>query len=162
AVVEPLVDGDKPDALVVYIPGLAHDAKASVLMELEKAGMTWKPALKQLAKNVLLQKYTLGVDDEMLPFSPKVSYVDLARAAAGNSGAEPPSILKSIFHDASGNDGLLTAWLASDARDAEIISKDATRELTKLVKARLGLDLVADSPLAKLRAIVLRFVLAGE
>jgi len=162
AVVEPLVSGDKPDAVVVYIPGLAHDAKASVLMELEKAGRTWKPELKQLAKNVLLQKYTLGVVDEMLPFDRKVSYEDLARAAAGNSGAEPPSILKSIFHDASGNDGLLTAWLVSDARDAEIVSKEATRELTKLVKARLGLDLVADSPLAKLRAIVLRYVLAGE
>jgi len=162
AVVEPLVSGDKPEALVVYIPGLAHDAKSSVLMELEKAGRTWKPELKQLAKNVLLQKYTLGVVDEMLPFDRKVSYEDLARAAAGNSGAEPPSILKSIFHDASGNDGLLTAWLVSDARDAEIVSKEATRELTKLVKARLGLDLVADSPLAKLRAIVLRYVLAGE
>lgn len=161
-VVEPLVSGDKPEALVIYIPGLAHDTKASVLMELEKAGRTWKPELKQLAKNVLLQKYTLGVVDEMLPFDRKVSYEDLARAAAGNSGAEPPSILKSIFHDASGNDGLLTAWLVSDARDAEIVSKEATRELTKLVKARLGLDLVADSPLAKLRAIVLRYVLAGE
>lgn len=162
AVVEPLVSGDKPDAVVVYIPGVAHDAKASVLMELEKAGRTWKPELKQLAKNVLLQKYTLGVVDEMLPFDRKVSYEDLARAAAGKSGAEPPSILKSIFHDTSGNDGLLTAWLVSDARDAEIVSKEATRELTKLVKARLGLDLVADSPLAKLRAIVLRYVLAGE
>ena len=162
AVVEPLVSGDKPDALVVYIPGLAHDAKASVLMELEKAGRTWKPELKQLAKNVLLQKYTLGVVDEMLPFDRKVSYEDLARAAAGNAGAEPPSILKSIFHDASGNDGLLTALLVSDARDPEIVSKEATRELTKLVKARLGLDLVADSPLAKLRAITLRYVLAGE
>jgi hypothetical protein len=162
AVVEPLVSGDKPDALVVYIPGLAHDAEASVLMELEKAGRTWKPELKQLAKNVLLQKYTLGVVDEMLPFDRKVSYEDLARAAMGNSGAEPPSILKSIFHDVSGNDGLLAAWLVSDARDAEIVSKEATHELTKLVKARLGLDLVADSPLAKLRAIVLRYVLASE
>jgi hypothetical protein len=131
-------------------------------MELEKAGRTWKPELKQLAKNVLLQKYTLGVVDEMLPFDRKVTYEDLARAAAGSSGAEPPSILKSIFHDAIGNDGLVTAWLASDARDTEIISKEATRELTKLVKARLGLDLVADAPLAKLRAITLRYVLAGE
>jgi PglZ domain len=162
AVVEPLVGGDKPDALVIYIPGLAHDSKASVLMELEKAGRTWKPELKQLAKNVLLQKYTLGVVDEMLPFDRKVSYDDLSRAAAGNSGAEPPSILKSIFHDASGNDGLLTAWLVSDVRDAEIVSKQATRELTKLVKARLAVDLGADSPLAKLRAITLRYVLAGE
>lgn len=162
AVVESHVSGDKPDAVVIYIPGAAHDSKASVLMELEKAGRTWKPELKQLAKNVLLQKYTLGVVDEMLPFDRKVSFEDLARAAAGTSGAEPPSILKSIFHDASGNDGLLTAWLVSDARDAEIVNKEATRELAKLVKARLGLDLVADSPLAKLRAITLRYVLAGE
>lgn len=162
AVVEPLVSGDKPDALVVYIPGLAYDAKASVLMELEKAGITWKPALKQLAKNVLLQKYTLGVVDEMLPFDRKVSYDDLARAVTGNSGAEPPSILKSIFHDVSGNDGLLTSWLVSDARDPEIVSKDAARELTKLVKARLGLDLVATSPLSKLRTMTLRYVLAAE
>ncbi|WP_437744601.1 PglZ domain-containing protein [Sorangium sp. So ce1504] len=162
AVVERLVSGDKPDAVVIYIPGLAHDAKASVLMELEKAGRTWKPELKQLAKNVLLQKYTLGVVDEMLPFDRKVTYNDLARAAAGNSGAEPPSILKSIFHDAGGDDGPLTAWLVSDARDAEIAGKEATRELTKLVKARLGLDLTTDSPLAKLRAITLRYVLAGE
>lgn len=162
AAVEPLVSGDEPDAVVVYIPGLAHDAKASVLMELEKAGRTWKPELMQLAKNVLLQKYTLGVVDELLPFDRKASYEDLARAAAGDSGAEPPSILKSIFHDAGGNDGLLTAWLVSDARDAEIVSKEATRELIKLVRARLGLALGADSPLSKLRAITLRYVLAGE
>jgi len=162
AVVEPHVSGDKPDTVIIYVPGLVHDAKASVLMELEKAGRAWKPELNQLAKNVLLQKYTLGVIDEMLPIDRKVSYEDLARAAAGNSGAEPPSILRSIFHDASGNDGLLTAWLASDARDSEIVGKEAARELIKLVKARLGLDLDADALLAKLRAITLRYLLAGE
>ncbi|WP_116807325.1 PglZ domain-containing protein [Steroidobacter cummioxidans] len=162
AIVEPLVCGDKPDPVVIFIPGLAHDVKSSVLMELEKAGRIWKPELKQLAKNLLLQTYTLGLVDEMLRFERKVSYEDLARAAARNSGAEPPSILKSIFHDASGNDALLAAWLVCDARDPEIVSKDAARELTKLVKARLGLELAADSPLPKLRAITLRYVLAGE
>lgn len=162
AVVEPHVSSDTPAALVVYVPGLAHEAKASVLMELEKAGRTWKPELNQLARNVLLQKYTLGVVDEMLPYDRKVSYDDLARAAAGNAGGEPPSILKGIFHDAAGHDGLLTAWLATAGRDAEIVAKDATAELTKLIKVRLGLDLVANAPLAKLRAITLRYVLAGE
>src|SRR5688572_32465189 len=100
AVVEPHVSGDTPGAIVVYVPGIARDRRSSVLMELEKAGTTWEPQLKQLAKNVLLQRYTLGVVDEMLPFDRKVSYEDLARATAG-SGADPPSILKSIFHDAS-------------------------------------------------------------
>lgn len=162
AAVEPHVSGDTPSGMVVYIPGVAHDRRGSVLMELEKAGTTWEPQLKQLAKNVLLQKYTLGVVDEMLPFDRKVSYEDLARAVAGDSGAEPPSILKSIFHETSGNDGLLTAWLVNEAHDAQIVEKEATRELTKLVKARLGLDLAPESPLSKLRAITLRYVLAGE
>lgn len=162
AVAEPHICEDEPNSLVLYLPGVARDRGGSVLMELEKAGTTWEPQLKQLAKNILLQKYTLGVVDELLPFERKVSYQDLARAAAGASGAEPPSMLKSVFHDVGGADGLLTAWLVSDARDADIADKDATSELTKLVKARLGLDVAADVPLAKLRAIVLRYVLAGE
>jgi hypothetical protein len=162
ALVESHVSSDAPPAVFVYLPNVARDRHASVLMELEKAGTTWEPQLKQLAKHVLLQKYTLGIVDEMLPFDRKVSYEDLARAAAGNFGEEPPSILKSIFHDVSGNDGLLAAWLVSDARDFEIVNKEATRELTKLVKARLGLDLPADAAPAKLRAIMLRYVLAGE
>jgi len=162
AIVEPHVSGDEPSSVVLYIPGCAHDTKHSVLMELEKAGTPWKPQLKQLARNVLLQKYTLGVVDEMLPFDRKVTYEDLARAAAGSGGSEPPSILKSIFHDTSGNDGLLAAWIVNDARDDEITSKDATRELIKLVRARLGLELPEDGGLSKLRAITLRYVLAGE
>ena len=74
AVVEPHVSKDTPDAVVLYIPGVARDAKTSVLMELEKAGTVWKEDLKHFAKQVLLQKYTLGVVDEMLRFDRKVSY----------------------------------------------------------------------------------------
>jgi hypothetical protein len=162
AIVEPHFNGDSPAALVIYMPGCARDRRASVLMELEKAGTTWEPQLKQLARNVLLQKFTLGVVDDMLPYDRKVSYDDLARAASGNASAEPPSILKSIFYDTSGNDALLAAWIVSEARDAEIGSKDATRELIKLVRARLGLGVPADAPLAKLRAVTLRYVLAGD
>jgi hypothetical protein len=162
AVVEPDVSGDSPNALVIYIPGCVRDRKASVLMELEKAGTTWEPQLKQLAKNVLLQKYTLGVVDEMLPFDRKVSYDDLARALTDNGVAEPPSILKSIFHETSGNDALLAAWAANDSRDTEIQSKGATGELTKLIKARLGLELPTGALLSKIRAVTVRYVLAGE
>ena len=94
--------------------------------------------------------------------SRKVTYEDLARASSDTSSAEPPSILKSIFHDTSGNDGLLAAWLVSDLRDADIEAKEASRELTKLVRSRLGLELPEDAGLAKLRSVTLRYVLAGE
>lgn len=162
AALEPHVCGDKPETVVVYLRGVAPDPKGSVLMELEKAGRTWKPELKQLARNVLLQKHTLGVVDEMLPFERKVSYKDLSLAVAGTGGGEPPSILKNVFHDVAGTDGLLTAWVGSDARDTEIESKEATRELVKLVRARLGLELDPGAPLAKLRAITVRYLLASE
>jgi hypothetical protein len=161
AVAEPFVCGNVPECLVLYLPGCERDRHGSVLMELEKAGECYEPQLKRLARNVLRQRYTDGVIDEMLA-PERVCYEDLARASSDTSSAEPPSIFKSIFHDTSGNDGLLGAWLASDARDAEIESKEATRELTKLVLSKLGLHLPEDVALAKLRSITLRYVLAGE
>lgn len=161
AVVEPYVSGDAPECVVIYLPGCERDRRGSVLMELEKAGDCYEPQLKRLARNVLRQRYTDGVIDEML--SPeRVTYEDLARASSDTSAAEPPSILKSIFHNTSSNDDLLGTWLATDARDAEIVTKEASRELTKLVRSRLGLELPHDAALGKLRSITLRHVLAGE
>jgi hypothetical protein len=161
AVVEPFVKDDSPVPTVVYIPGCARDRRSSVLMELERAGTTWEPQLKQLARNLLLQDYTLGVVDEMLPFDRKVTYADLASATAGG-GSEAPSILKSIFHDSSSTDALLASWIVSDARDGDIGSKDATRELVKLISSRLGLEQPGDVALPKLRAVTLRYVLAND
>jgi hypothetical protein len=161
AVAEPFVCGDVPECVVLYLPGCERDRRGSVLMELEKAGECYEPQLKRLARNVLRQRYTDGVIDDMLA-PERVSYEDLARASSNTSSAEPPSILKSIFHDTTGNDGLLGAWLANDARDVEIETKEATRELTKLVLSRLGLQVPEDVALAKLRSITLRYVLAGE
>jgi hypothetical protein len=118
-------------------------------------------SLKWVARQVLRQRYTDGVIDDMLA-PERVTYEDLARASSGSTSAEPPSILKSIFHDTSGNDALLAAWLVSDTRDGDISTKEGTRELVKLVWSRLGLELPDDMALAKLRAVTLRYVLAGE
>jgi hypothetical protein len=161
AMVEPHVSGDTPESVLLYLPGCERDRRTSVLMELEKTGECYEPQLKRLARNVLRQRYTDGVIDEMLA-PERVTYEDLARAASATASAEPPSILKSIFHEISGNDDLLAAWLVSDARDADIAAKEATRELVKLVRSRLGLELPEDAALAKLRAVTLRYVLAGE
>lgn len=162
AVVEPHVSGDTPESVLIYLPSVDRDRRGSVLMELEKAGELHEPQLKRIARSVLRQRYTDGVIDDILA-PERVTYEDLARASSdSSSSAEPPSILKSIFHDASGKDGLLATWLVSDARDVDITSKEATPELCKLVRSRLGLDLPEDSAVAKLRAITLRYVLAGE
>lgn len=161
ALVEPLVCGDVPECVVLYLPGCERDRHGSVLMELEKAGECYEPQLKRQARNVLRERYTDGVIDEML--SPeRVTYDDIARASSYTSSMEPPSILKSIFHDSTGREGVLAAWLESDALDAEIEAKEATRELVKLIRSRLGLEPPDDAGLPKLRSITLRYVLASE
>lgn len=161
ALVEPYVSSDTPDCVCLYLPGCDRDRRGSVLMELEKAGECYEPQLKRLARNVLRQRYTDGVIDEMLSRE-RVTYEDLARATSDTTSPEPASILKSIFHDTRGNDALLATWLASDARDSAITEKEAVGELTKLVRSRIGLEVSEEASLTKFRSIILRYVLAGE
>lgn len=163
AAVEPLVCGDVPEVLLLYIPGLAHDPKASVLMELEKAGRTWKPDLKQLARNVLLRRYTLGLVDELLPFERKVSYLDLVHAlAASEEGSHAPSILRGIYSGCGSDDAILADWLANDAHDAELVEKGALPELEKLLRGEVGFEASSPTAISKLRTVGLRYVLANE
>ena len=86
----------------------------------------------------------------------------LARVRLGFCRAAVVS--ESIFHERvrESDEELLAAWLVSDSRDADIVAKEATRELTKLVQSRLGLELPRTRRSAKLRAVTLRYVLAGE
>ncbi len=161
SIAEAHVRGETPDVVVLYIPGCERDRDASVLMELEKAGECYEPQLKRVARNVLRQRYTDGVIDEMLA-PERVAYDDLARASADATSAEPPSILRGIFHDIGSSEGLLTSWLANDSRDAEIATKEATGELRKLIRSRLGVELPDDASLGKMRAVTVRYVLAGE
>jgi hypothetical protein len=161
ALAEPLVGGDVPGKLVVYLPGIDSEPTTSVLLELELAGERYQPGLKRLARNVLAQRYTDGVIDE-LTNRPNIGWAELAQAASDTSGAEAPSTLKTIFRKAKNGDELVAAWLATDQHDGAIADKDGAGELVKLVRSRLGLELPDDATLAKLRAITLRYVLGSE
>ena len=157
--VGPYVSSEEPLNFVIYVPGHRSNAKESLLLELEKAGTCYEPQLKSLARNVLRQIYTDGVVDELL--APEaVSYEDLARASAGGSGAEPPSLLKMIFHEGRG--GILPEWLMNEALDEEILAKDASRELIKLIHSCCGLELPEDAAPAKARAVTLRYLLVND
>jgi hypothetical protein len=156
---EPYVSSEEPLNFVIYVSGHRSNTKESLLLELEKAGTCYEPQLKSLARNVLRQVYTDGVVDELL--GPEaVSYEDLARASAGGSGEEPPSLLKMIFHEGRG--GILPEWLMNEALDEEILAKDASRELTKLIHSCCGLELPEDTDPAKARAVTLRYLLVND
>lgn len=162
SMVEPRVCGDSPEPTLIYLPGCERDHRESVLMELEKAGGTWEPSLRHLARTLLEKKYTLGVIDELLPTERAVAYGDLVRVVSEETGKEAPSLLKALFRDARSNDALLAAWLADDFRDAEINSKGATGELIKLLRARLGVEAPPEASLPKLRSVTARYLLAAE
>ncbi len=161
AAVELFVSKDTPECVVIYLPGCERDRRGSVLMELEKAGETYEPQLKRLARNILRERYTDGVIDEML-LPERVSYEDIAHASSDESSNAPPSMLKAIFHNSLSTDSILGAWLAKDEKDNEIDSKEAVRELTKLVLSKIGLQLPENTSLQKLRAITVRYILANE
>ena len=158
--VEPYVNSEEPLNFVIYIPGHRSNANESLFLELEKAGTCYEPQLKSLARNVLRQTYTDGVVDELL--APEaVSYEDLARASQGGSGAEPPSLLKMIFHGEP-RGGILSEWLVNEARDEEVLAKDAARELIKLIHSSCGLELSEDTAPAKARAVTARYLLVND
>ena len=160
AAVEDIVAEDEPDALLIYVPGVARDPNDSVLMELEKGGSTYEPQLKRQARTLLRQFYTDGAIDDMLApdsltYDDVVNYLEQARA--GDQG----SILKSIFGGAS-SELLLTRWLADESQDQEIVAKQALSELMRLIEARLGLSLLAGISAEEVRAKTARFVLVNE
>jgi len=158
--IEPLVSTDEPATLLVYMPGVEHDRKGSVLTEVEKAGECWEPQLKRLARNILRQRLTDGIIDELLAPN-AMSYADLAGLCSQDT-ADTPSVLKTVFTTAFGNEGLVAAVVADDTRDDEIEAKGGTIEFVKLAESRLGLSLEAGTTLARARTHVARYVLANE
>lgn len=158
--VEPIAERDEPDPLIVYLPGVEHDRRESVLMELEKAGASYKPQLRRLARIVLRGGFTDGQIDEMLrPES--VDYDDIVSFLRQGEESKSASILRTIFGDLQG-EALLIRWLADEKADTTIRTKEATAELLKLIESRLGLPIESSTTVPEARATVLRYVLISE
>lgn len=158
AAVEPIADQDKPDDLIVYLPGVERDRQSSVLMELEQAGACYEPQLRRLALNALRKTFTDGQIDELLRDG--VSYGDIV-SFLGQAGGAQASVLRTLLGDGS-SEALLARWLASDELDAAILEKGAAEELLRLIEARLGLPLATDTTLGEARGRTLRYLLVGE
>jgi hypothetical protein len=156
--VEPLVAVDEPGYVVVYLPDGKRSLDDSVLMELETAGVSWEPQLRQLARNVLRQRFTDGVIDELLGRE-STTYADVA-AALATEGLAPPSALKSLLPGSGGN-AQIARWISNEAIDAEVEAKQAGDELRKLMASRLAIDLEG-TDLPKWRRIVARTALGLE
>ena len=158
--VEPIGGLDKPEPLIVYLPGIPRDRQTSVLMELEKSGTTYEPQLKRLALNVLRRCFTDGQIDEILaPAS--VGYDDIVSFLHQGKESKSASVLRTIFGGAQ-SEALITRWLADEDKDATIAEKGAAVELLKLVETRLGLPVRENTTVTETRDKLLRYVLVNE
>jgi len=161
AAVESLVSMDAPAPLLIYVPGVKYDEKNSILLELEMAGHRFERELHKVARNVLRQHHEDADIDRLLPA--QLGYEDIARLVSQGGQAAPVSLLRTLFLDAGASpEQLLAAWLAGGTQDSHVEAKGAVPELRELLQTRLGLELPPDASLARLRAVTLRFILAGE
>lgn len=159
AAIEPVVVADKPEPLLVYVPGVERDRQGSVLMELECAGNCYEPQLRRLARNQMRKQFTDGDIDEMLA-PDSLTYNDVVRFL-GQEGTGSGSLVKLVLGSGS-SEHILSGWLASDQHDEALESKLAQPELFKLINARLGLEIESGTSLAKARHQTLRYVLVNE
>ena len=146
AAVEPLVEKDQPERLLIYIPNKTRNRQSSVLMELEKGGECFEWQLKRLARFCLLEKGDSdGVIDQLLA-PENITYQDIVGFLTRETG-EAPSLLKMLFEGAKDNETLLARWLCDPETDEEILEKGAQEELFLLLSTRLGLELPLTTPL---------------
>jgi len=161
AAVEPLVEKDRPEMLLIYIPRKTRNRQSSVLMELENGGECFEWQLKRLARFCLLEKDDSdGVIDQLLA-PENITYQDIVGFLTRETG-EAPSLLKMLFEGTKENETLLARWLCDPETDEKILEKGAQEELFLLLSTRLGLDLPPATPLKEAREQVLRYVLVNE
>src|SRR5262249_48269602 len=158
--VEPIVAEDKPEALLIYLPGVSRDRQGSVLMELEKGGTCYEPQLKRLALNVLRKHFTDGQIDEMLRPA-NVTYDDIVALLHQGDEGQAASVLRTLFAGVA-SEALLTRWLVDSQQDTAIVDKGATAELYKLIETRLGFAVPGVTPVTEARDKTVRYVLVSE
>jgi hypothetical protein len=158
--VEPLVSVNRPQPLLIYLPGERRDPKGSVLMELEKAGATYEPQMKRLARNVMRKFFSDGVIDEMLA-PESLTYADILTLLEQDNGGERTSLLPAILGTRD-NVAMVATWVADPVHDEELEKKDVVTELLKLVESRAGYVAEPGCGPDVVRTRFRRFLLANE
>lgn len=158
--VEPWVSINRPQPLLIYLPGERRDTKGSVLMELEKAGTTYEPQMKRLARNVMRKVFSDGVIDEMLA-PDGLTYADILTLLEQDNGGERTSLLPGILGSRD-NVAMVATWVADAGQDEELTKKEIAAELLKLIESRAGFVAEPGAGLDEIRTKFRRFLLANE
>ncbi len=156
---EALLSENRPKPLLIYLPSEKRDVRGSVLMEWEKAGTTWEPQMKRLARNVMRERFSDGVIDDMLaPVG--LTYGDIV-GLLQQSGGDRGSLLNIVL-GTQDNVAAVALWVADASYDKRLLDKGAAGELIKLVENRGGFKGLTEADLASGRQQFIRYLLLSE
>ncbi|WIG59036.1 MAG: hypothetical protein OJF49_001783 [Ktedonobacterales bacterium] len=169
--VAPLLEGEQPPRLVVYVP-LAEDDTHDALIELTAAGVVLKPGQQPWQRNTRLSviakaalKDVLGVEHaqriEKQANEGQLSLADLDRLGDHVSSPEAHGVIAVIFGTGI-PDEVALKLLSGDTFDTEIAAKHAQPDLTALLGETYGIPLPPDEPLPTLRLRLARHLLCTE
>jgi len=160
--VDELLDGERP-RLLVYVP-LSQAEAHEPLIELASLGVEMYPGAPSRPCNTRLSVVARPLFDEVAwksvekgVESGRVTLADLERLA------ERPTGMLSLIFGTAAPEVIALDFLSSEARDGEIDSKGAGRELLEVLSSHLGLPAqTANEGLSELRARLARHVLVSE
>lgn len=165
-----LLNDGQPPRLVVYVP-LEREQTHSALIELDVAGVIMQPRQQPPACNTRLSVVArnalkpLLAEDQLLEIERQVEAGKLSLADL-NSLAEKgkdisTGLLTLIFGTANPQEVAL-AFLHSDQSDAELLKKDASQELRRLLQLSFEIELPTGEALGSWRTRLARHVLVTE
>ena len=167
--IEPLLEGDKPPRLIVYVPK-DQAACHSALVEAEVAGVVMKPGqqppprntrLSIIARNalkpILAEKLIASVEKDVE--DGRLSLAELDEIAG--KGGVSHRVVSTIFKTENSED-IALQFLTDSVHDEEIQKRDAQKELSKLLEDTVQATVDPDSEVQRMRTDLGRHVLATD
>jgi hypothetical protein len=168
--IEPLLGGDEPPRLVVYVP-LEQTQTRNALAEIEAAGAILKPGQPSLPRNTRLSviarhalKSVLG-ESAVASIEKDVEARKLTLADLDHLGNQGESLTKgvvSLIFGTGESSKVALEFLGDEKRDSEIVRREAGAELAVIFNAAFGIELPNTAAPQEMRARLARHILVIE
>jgi hypothetical protein len=170
AAAEPFIRSEDPPKLLVYLPISFEDAEVP-LSELLALGQVLRPGaigLKNTKLGVIARRALKGIvaDARLTDLDRQVekgqlSLRDLEALATGGTPETLSTVLTVLFGVQLAEDAALD-FLVNTSRDLELVSKNATGDWVRVLKASFDVPVTAEQSIDQMRAALARQVLVAD
>jgi len=167
--IESMLARDELPRLLIYIPMRRQETEYAMI-EAEKAGCYLAPGHPSSQFNTRLEYITQQVVAPILPGQVKEIVAKVQRGEYQledidrlvESVYTPETGSLTLIHDKADPLEIVIEFLNHPEKDTEIIRKNATRELSQLIKNLFGFQLKPNQELSQLRLELLRYLLVND